>query len=99
MAADAVQVVVAYLMVTEHLNSDEALQAVREKAPWADPNPGFKHQLALFAAMGHKLDPSYEPYKAMLLSQQRQLATLNTRPLPKHCKVSPAFKPLSSPGS
>ncbi len=77
----------AYLMKTEQLTPEEALKAVRQHAPWVDPNPGFKHQLALFAAMGHKLDPDYEPYRAMLLAQQRQLATLNTRPLPKQSKV------------
>ncbi|DBB13555.1 TPA: hypothetical protein ACH3X3_000589 [Trebouxia sp. C0006] len=76
----------AYLMKTEQLTPEEALKAVRQHAPWVDPNPGFKHQLALFAAMGHKLDPDYEPYRAMLLAQQRQLATLNTRPLPKQSK-------------
>ncbi|DBA92810.1 TPA: dual specificity phosphatase 12, variant 2 [Trebouxia sp. C0004] len=79
-------VVMAYLMETEQLTPEEALQAVRQHAPWVDPNPGFKHQLTLFAAMGHKLDPEYEPYRAMLLAQQRQLATLNTRPLPKQSK-------------
>ena len=82
-----VQVVTAYLMVTENLTTETALQAVRQQAPWVDPNPGFIHQLALFADMGHILEPSYGPYQAMLLSQERQLATLNTRPLPKHCKV------------
>ncbi len=84
---DAIQVVMAYLMKTEQLTPEEALKAVRHHAPWVDPNPGFKHQLTLFAAMGHKLDPDYEPYRAMLLAQQRQLATLNTRPLPKQSKV------------
>ena len=77
----------AYLMKTEQLTPEEALTAVRQHAPWVDPNPGFKHQLTLFASMGHKLDPDYEPYRAMLLAQQRQLATLNTRPLPKESKV------------
>ena len=77
----------AYLMKTEHLTPEEALEAVRQHAPWVDPNPGFKHQLILFAGMGHKLDPDYEPYRALLLAQQRQLATLNTRPLPKQSKV------------
>jgi len=84
---DAIQVVMAYLMKTEQLTPEEALKAVRQHAPWVDPNPGFKHQLTLFASMGHKLDPDYEPYRAMLLAQQRQLATLNTRPLPKQSKV------------
>ena len=74
-------------MVTEHMTPEAALQAVRQQAPWVDPNPGFMHQLTLFAEMSHTLDPSHGPYQAMLLSQQRQLATLNTRPLPKHCKV------------
>lgn len=80
-------------MITEHMTSQEALRAVRQKAPWADPNPGFKHQLDLFAAMGHKLDAGYEPYQAMLLSQQRQLATLNTRPLPKQLEVASDLEP------
>lgn len=75
-------------MVAEHLKPDEALRAVQLKAPWAEPNPCFWHQLKLFAAMGHKLDPDCEPYKALVLAQQRQLATLNSRPLPKHCQVS-----------
>ena len=75
-------------MVAEHLKPDEALRAVQLKAPWAEPNPCFWHQLKLFAAMGHKLDPDCKPYKALVLAQQRQLATLNSRPLPKHCQVS-----------
>ena len=83
-------------MVTEHLTPQEALMAVRQKAPWVDPNKGFKHQLDLFAAMGHTLDPGYEPYQAMLLSQQRQLATLNTRPLPKQLKVASDLEQDSS---
>lgn len=82
------QVVAAYLMVTEQMTADEALRSLQQKAPWVCPNPGFMHQLALFADMGHKVDPSYGPYQAMLLTQQRLLATLNTRPLPKYAKVS-----------
>lgn len=80
-------------MVTEHMTPDEALQSLQQRAPWVQPNPGFMHQLALFAVMGHKVDPSYGPYRAMLLTQQRLLATLNTRPLPKHGKVSCIPKP------
>ena len=75
-------------MVTEQMTADEALKSVQQKAPWVCPNPGFMHQLALFAGMGHKVDPSYRPYQAMLLTQQRVLVTLNTRPLPKHSRVS-----------
>lgn len=74
-------------MVTEQMTADEALRSLQQKAPWVCPNPGFMRQLALFADMGHKVDPSYGPYQAMLLSQQLLLATLNTRPLPKYGKV------------
>ena len=75
-------------MVTEQMTAHEAMRALQRKAPWVCPNPGFMHQLDLFADMGHKVDPSYGPYQAMLLNQQRLLATLNTRPLPKYGKVS-----------
>ena len=75
-------------MVTEQMTPGDALKSLQQKAPWVSPNPGFMHQLALFADMGCKVDPSYGPYQAMLLTQQRLLATLNTRPLPRHSKVS-----------
>ena len=82
-----VQVVVAFLMTTENLSVDMALQRVKQVAPWICPNPGFMHQLTLFAEMDHGLKPDYPPYRALLLSQRRQMATLNARPLPKMLKV------------
>ncbi|KAL3148458.1 hypothetical protein ABBQ38_013905 [Trebouxia sp. C0009 RCD-2024] len=77
-------VVAAHLMVTEQMTADEAMKSLRQTAPWVHPNPGFMHQLALFHDMGLRVDPSYGPYRTMMLSQRRQLATLNTRPLRKH---------------
>ena len=74
-------------MATQQTSLQETLQAVRQRAPWVQPNSGFMHQLALFADMGYVVDPSHGPYQGMLLNQQRQLATLNARPLPKHCQV------------
>lgn len=82
------QVVAAHLMVTEQMTANEALESLRQKAPWVHPNPGFLHQLALFHDMNLRVDPSYGPYQTMMLSQRRQLATLNTRPLRKYVQVS-----------
>ena len=75
-------------MVTEQMSAEQALKSLQREAPWVHPNPGFMHQLALYHDMGLKADPSYGPYQAMMLNQRRQLATLNTRPLPRHCQVS-----------
>ena len=75
------QVIVAYLMANEHLSLHAALDSAKQTAPWISPNPGFMHQLALFADMGCKLDPHYPPYTALLLGQRRQMAPLNARPL------------------
>ena len=75
-------------MVNEALTAQQAFASVQEKAPWVHPNLGFWHQLKLFEAMGYKVDLGYEPYKAMMQMQHRQLATINTRPMPKLCKVN-----------
>ena len=74
-------------MATENLTPSQALRGVQETAPWVAPNPGFWRQLELFKAMGYKVDDTFEPYRALLRMQQRQLAALNTRPLPKLCQV------------
>lgn len=59
-------------MVTEQMTADEALRSLRQEAPWVHPNSGFMHQLALFYDMGLKVDSTYEPYQAMMLSQRLQ---------------------------
>ena len=92
------QVVVAFLMATENLSVDMALHSVKQIAPWICPNPGFMHQLALFAEMQHSLKPDYPPYRTMLLSQRRQMATLNARPLPKTLMVLPSATSCSTDG-
>lgn len=75
-------------MASEGLSVGRALESLKQVAPWVCPNPGFMHQLALFADMGCSLKPDYPPYRALLFSQRRQMVTLNARPLPKMFKVT-----------
>lgn len=43
-------IVVAYLMKYQNLTVEQALQIVQEKRIYANPNKGFRQQLALFQA-------------------------------------------------
>ncbi|KAG7554059.1 Transcription factor TFIIB cyclin-like domain [Arabidopsis suecica] len=54
--------VIAYLMRTEKLSSEEALVSLRQRAQ-ASPNPGFLKQLDLFERMNFKVDRSSPIYK------------------------------------
>lgn len=63
----SVSVVAAWLMRTEGLTYDQALSAIREVRPMAEPNEGFDQQLRLFEAMGCKTQFSDRRYRHHLL--------------------------------
>ena len=80
------QVMAAYLMSTEGLSADAALDEVRQKRPICCPNDGFVEQLGAFEAMNSKLQtqhPAYKKYRVRQLSDQwQQNSTIDTANLP-----------------
>ena len=68
-------VVTAHVMRTRRLDPDEALAVVRAAHPAADPNPGFRTQLALWHSMDCKLnmaDEAYRLYSVAKLARERE---------------------------
>ncbi len=80
------QVVAAYLMSTECLSSEAALEQMRQKRPICCPNDGFLEQLAAFDAMNKKLliqHPAYKKYRLQHLAEQwQETSTIDTAKLP-----------------
>jgi len=60
----SVAVAAAALMAGEGLDGDDALAAVAAASPGADPNPGFRAQLAVWHAMGCAHDASIPEFRA-----------------------------------
>ncbi|KAE9465837.1 hypothetical protein C3L33_02256, partial [Rhododendron williamsianum] len=57
----------AYLMKTEQLSQEDALEALRESCESVCPNDGFLEQLKMFEEMGFKVDHSSPIYKRFRL--------------------------------
>ncbi|KAK9857157.1 hypothetical protein WJX84_001541 [Apatococcus fuscideae] len=78
-------VMTAYLMSTESLSAEAALQQIREKRPICCPNEGFMEQLAAFDAMNRKLliqHPAYKKYRLQHLAEQwQETSTIDTAAL------------------
>ncbi|SPP89828.1 blast:Dual specificity protein phosphatase 12 [Drosophila guanche] len=55
--------VIAYMMKRHNLNFQPALELVKAKRRFVQPNSGFINQLKLFQRMGCKIDPNYQRYK------------------------------------
>jgi|APGre2960657404_1045060.scaffolds.fasta_scaffold66438_1 dual specificity phosphatase 12 len=59
----------AYLMASAGLSADAALAAVRAAHPPASPNDGFLAQLALWGAMGGRLDAGSAGYRRFAMER------------------------------
>ncbi|XP_057437932.1 uncharacterized protein LOC130730065 [Lotus japonicus] len=60
-------VITAYLMKTENLSQEDALESLRQKCEFVCPNDGFLEQLKMFEEMGFKVDQSSPIYKRFRL--------------------------------
>ncbi|GLJ48420.1 hypothetical protein SUGI_1022050 [Cryptomeria japonica] len=60
-------VVTAYLMKTEQLSQEDALESLRQQSESACPNDGFLEQLKMFEEMGFKVDHASSIYKKFRL--------------------------------
>ncbi|KAK6244335.1 hypothetical protein QUC31_010744 [Theobroma cacao] len=68
-------IITAYLMRTEQLSQEDALESLRQTCEFVCPNDGFLEQLKMFEEMGHKVDHSSPVYKRF------RLKVLGTFPL------------------
>ncbi|KAJ1395070.1 Tyrosine specific protein phosphatases domain [Sesbania bispinosa] len=60
-------VITAYLMRTERLSQEDALESLRQSCEFVCPNDGFLEQLKMFEEMGFKVDQSSPLYKRFRL--------------------------------
>ncbi|KAI1293776.1 Dual specificity protein phosphatase 12 [Halotydeus destructor] len=60
-------VVIAYIMSSMKMTSDEALQYVQHRRPEVNPNDGFREQLNLWQFMNYKLDVTNTRYRQIVL--------------------------------
>ncbi|PON43607.1 Dual specificity phosphatase [Trema orientale] len=60
-------IITAYLMRSEHLSQEDALESLRQSCEFVCPNDGFLDQLKLFEEMGFKVDRSNSIYKRFRL--------------------------------
>uniref|UniRef100_A0A0D6QZK1 protein-tyrosine-phosphatase n=1 Tax=Araucaria cunninghamii TaxID=56994 RepID=A0A0D6QZK1_ARACU len=75
-------VVTAYLMKTERLSQEDALESLRQCSNCVCPNDGFLEQLKMFEEMGFKVDhasPLYKKFHLKILD----FATFLVKLLPK----------------
>ncbi|KAL2320647.1 hypothetical protein Fmac_029616 [Flemingia macrophylla] len=60
-------VITAYLMKTERLSVEDALESLRQSCEFVCPNDGFLEQLKMFEGMGFRVDHSSPIYKRFRL--------------------------------
>lgn len=60
-------IITAYLMRTEHLSQEDALESLRQSCEFVCPNDGFLEQLKMFEDMGFKVDHASPIYKRFRL--------------------------------
>ncbi|KAK9124830.1 hypothetical protein Scep_013676 [Stephania cephalantha] len=60
-------IITAYLMRTEQLSQEDALESLRKSCESVCPNDGFLEQLKMFEEMGYKVDTSSSIYKRFKL--------------------------------
>uniref|UniRef100_A0A5B7BAZ0 protein-tyrosine-phosphatase n=1 Tax=Davidia involucrata TaxID=16924 RepID=A0A5B7BAZ0_DAVIN len=60
-------IITAYLMRTEQLSQEDALESLRQSCELVCPNDGFLDQLKMFEAMGFKVDRASSIYKRFRL--------------------------------
>lgn len=61
-------IITAYLMRTEHLSHEDALESLRKSCESVCPNDGFLDQLKMFEKMGFKVDRASPLYKRFRLT-------------------------------
>eukprot|EP00268_Persea_americana_P014629 TRINITY_DN16548_c0_g1_i1.p1 TRINITY_DN16548_c0_g1~~TRINITY_DN16548_c0_g1_i1.p1 ORF type:complete len:355 (-),score=52.56 TRINITY_DN16548_c0_g1_i1:330-1394(-) len=61
-------VITAYLMKTERLSQEDALESLRQSCEFVCPNDGFLEQLKMFEDMGFKVDHDSAIYKKFHLN-------------------------------
>ncbi|XP_041024625.1 dual specificity protein phosphatase 12-like [Juglans microcarpa x Juglans regia] len=65
-------IITAYLMRTEHLSQEDALESLRQSCEFVCPNDGFLDQLKMFEEMGFKVDhasPIYKRFRLKVLGE------------------------------
>ncbi|KAB1222184.1 Dual specificity protein phosphatase 12 [Morella rubra] len=65
-------IIMAYLMRTEHLSQEDALESLRQSCEFVCPNDGFLDQLKMFEEMGFKVDhasPIYKRFRLKVLGE------------------------------
>ncbi|OVA02002.1 Dual specificity phosphatase [Macleaya cordata] len=60
-------IITAYLMRTEQLSQEDALESLRQSCEFVCPNDGFLDQLKMFEEMGFKIDHASPIYKRFQL--------------------------------
>ncbi|KDP29245.1 hypothetical protein JCGZ_16634 [Jatropha curcas] len=60
-------IITAYLMRTEQLSQEDALESLKESCEFVCPNDGFLEQLKMFEEMGFKVDHASPIYKRFRL--------------------------------
>ncbi|XP_059646066.1 uncharacterized protein LOC132290332 [Cornus florida] len=60
-------IITAYLMKTEQLSQEDALESLRQSCEFVCPNDGFLDQLKMFEEMGFKVDHASPIYKRFRL--------------------------------
>ncbi|KAJ4977672.1 hypothetical protein NE237_008452 [Protea cynaroides] len=61
-------IITAYLMKTERLSQEDALESLRQSCEFVCPNDGFLEQLKMFEEMGFKVDLASPIYKRFRLN-------------------------------
>ncbi|WMV59194.1 hypothetical protein MTR67_052579 [Solanum verrucosum] len=56
-------IIAAYLMKTEQLSQEDAIESLRQSCEFVCPNDGFLDQLKMFEQMGFKVDHASSVYK------------------------------------
>ncbi|KAF7325997.1 hypothetical protein MKEN_00450600 [Mycena kentingensis (nom. inval.)] len=65
----SVTIVAAYLMYTQNIDTEAALNLIREARPNIDPNPGFLQQLQVFHAAAFKISRQNKPTRMFYLER------------------------------
>ncbi|CDP19238.1 unnamed protein product [Coffea canephora] len=65
-------IITAYLMRTEELSHEDALESLRQSCEFVCPNDGFLDQLKMFEEMGFRVDyasPIYKRFRLKVLGR------------------------------
>ncbi|KAF3442155.1 hypothetical protein FNV43_RR16071 [Rhamnella rubrinervis] len=65
-------IITAYLMRTEHLSQEDAIESLRQSCEFVCPNDGFLDQLKMFEKMNFKVDhasPIYKRFRLKVLGE------------------------------